>query len=360
MYRDRQQQRFATTMMRFQMKSRPSVRHLALIASTLALAACGGSGGGPDPIPGPPADPTDQQRAGAATTTATTNPNCAEGVLGPFYWEVGDAGGAKVSGRVGSGIDATTQMPVASASKWVYAAYVLQRRGGVASGDVPFLNFTSGYTEFRDTRCSVLDTVGSCLGDKTGRQLITIDKYSYGSGHMQNHAVAQMGLGPLNASALASEVGRIIGDFGFTYGNVNLAGGMHATPSGYGGFLRALLLGNLQMKGALGTHKVCADPTTCTSTAVNSPMDSAGTGETWNYSLGHWVEDDSKVGDHAFSSAGALGFYPWIDATKTYYGILARRATEADSQGYVSARCGRLIRQAWVTGKAVTATTPSP
>ena len=30
------------------------------------------------------------------------------------------------------------------------------------------------------------------------------------------------------------------------------------------------------------------------------------------------------AGDGAFSSPGLFGFYPWIDAGKTYYGVLAR------------------------------------
>ena len=92
-------------------------------------------------------------------------------------------------------------------------------------------------------------------------------------------------------------------------------------------------------------------------TAIATPIDA----ESWNYSLGHWVEDDPVVGDHAFSSAGALGFYPWIDRTKTLYGILSRRSDGLEGNaGYNSARCGRLIRQAWVTGVAVTSGAPTP
>jgi hypothetical protein len=71
--------------------------------------------------------------------------------------------------------------------------------------------------------------------------------------------------------------------------------------------------------------------------------------ESWHYSIGHWVEDDPKVGDGAFSSPGAFGFYPWIDASKTYYGVVAR----AEAPGALeSVYCGRLIRKAWVTGGA--------
>ena len=84
-----------------------------------------------------------------------------------------------------------------------------------------------------------------------------------------------------------------------------------------------------------------------------SPINSADTGEVWHYSLGHWVEDDPTVGDHAFSSAGALGFYPWIDKSKTYYGVLARDAGLEANAGYHSVQCGRLIRKAWTSATAL-------
>ena len=63
------------------------------------------------------------------------------------------------------------------------------------------------------------------------------------------------------------------------------------------------------------------------------------------------MEDDPVVGDGAFSSPGAFGFYPWIDASKTYYGVLARQG--AAGTGVDSVNCGRLIRKAWVTGVAL-------
>ena len=158
-------------------------------------------------------------------------------------------------------------------------------------------------------------------------------------------------------AALTSEITSQVGSFDFTYLQTNLAGGLNASASGYAGFLRRMLRGEFVMSSQLGSRKVCAS-SACTAGEVLSP---APPDEAWNYSLGHWVEDDPKVGDHAFSSAGALGFYPWIDSTKTWYGIVARRATSAAGQeGVKSMDCGRLIRQAWVTGVQVTGTTPTP
>lgn len=56
------------------------------------------------------------------------------------------------------------------------------------------------------------------------------------------------------------------------------------------------------------------------------------------------------MGDGAFSSPGAFGFYPWIDAGKTTYGVLAR--SESAGNGIDSVDCGRLVRKAWVTAVA--------
>jgi hypothetical protein len=61
---------------------------------------------------------------------------------------------------------------------------------------------------------------------------------------------------------------------------------------------------------------VCTNPRTCAQ-AVFAPLPP---NESWHHSVGHWVEDDPVVGDGAFSSPGAFGFYPWVDASRTHYG----------------------------------------
>ncbi len=58
------------------------------------------------------------------------------------------------------------------------------------------------------------------------------------------------------------------------------------------------------------------------------------------------------LGASNVSSAGAFGFYPWIDAGKTWYGIVARMDTAGGGSGFDSALCGQLIRKAWITGVA--------
>jgi hypothetical protein len=53
-------------------------------------------------------------------------------------------------------------------------------------------------------------------------------------------------------------------------------------------------------------------------------------------------------GDAAYSSPGLAGFYPWIDSSRTYYGVLAR-IDLSQGAGGASTACGRLIRKAWLT-----------
>ena len=113
----------------------------------------------------------------------------------------------------------------------------------------------------------------------------------------------------------------------------------------------------------LGSDPVCTTPNNpnCPS-AVFSPINNSRAGgpnnisdERWHYSLGHWVEDDPTVGDGAFSSPGKFGFYPWIDASKSWYGVIARNdvvnvySTDPKKQPYVtSVACGRKMRAAWL------------
>ena len=316
------------------------------LATSVLLVACGG--GGIDPAP-PPAT-SDAQRSAAATATAqsTTNP-CA--AVTPFYWEIGDRNARIASGSVNSASSATsytssTPMSIASASKWLYAAYVVQKQNATLSdNDIKFLNFRSGYTSF--SQCLPGQSVDGCVAYlNNGVHSDTTDGlFSYGGGHMEKHA-SLIGLRPLVNAGLASEIRSQLGsDVGIAYSQPQLAGGVVSTADAYALFLRKLLGGQLQLGALLGSHSVCTNPSTCAQ-AVSTPVPAT---ESWHYSLGHWVEDDPVVGDGAFSSAGAFGFYPWIDASKRWYGVLARQSV-ANGEGYDSAQCGRLIRKAWVTG----------
>jgi hypothetical protein len=190
-------------------KGKTMQKHSGLVTLTLfsafILAACGGDSSDSAvvvvPPPPPPGGPTDAERASAASTTAATNVMCSTTKLGTYYWEIGDASGAKVSATQGSGgPTATTVMKIFSSSKWLYAANVVQKRG-VQTADVPFLNFTSGYSKYGNAPiCNILrpdsDTVQGCvpLGGEDAQDPATIGRFDYDSGHMQHHAAQVMGL----------------------------------------------------------------------------------------------------------------------------------------------------------------------
>jgi hypothetical protein len=303
--------------------------------------------------------PADAIKKAAATTTTEKNPACV--AVAPFYWEIGDARGALISGSVARARGATapvasTVMSLSSASKWLFGAYAVEKMNGMpAATYVPFLNFTSGYAGLAGNSCPASATVDDCLAGAAGTQIAEdIGKFAYDGAHLQKLA-SLMGLGAADNTALAAEVSSQIGpEIGIAYRQPQPASGVAMSADQYTIFLRKLLVGSptpLLIGSMLGSDAVCTNPMTC-STAVSSPIPgSANPTESWHYGLAHWIEDDPIVGDGAFSSPGRLGFYPWVDATRTIYGVLAREAPDGPF-GYDSAVCGRSIRKAWVTGVA--------
>jgi len=240
-------------------------------------------------------------------------------------------------------------MAIASASKWIYGAYVVELRdGALTDADVQALTFRSGYTNF--DICGLQPTVEACLARGTNGDLSpeNVGKFFYNGGHMQKHAV-DVGLGPLTGSELATEIRNLVGtEVGLSYPTPQLAGGISSTAGDYARFLQRILGGELPMREALGTHATCTHLATCAD-AVYTPIPPQ---VSWHYSIGHWVEDDPMLGDGAFSSAGAFGFYPWIDSTATYWGVIARYDLEAaeptTTPAYDSVLCGSLVRRAFL------------
>ena len=328
-----------------------------LLATTTAacvlLAGCGGGGGETASASGGSGGvtvtTTDPGRIAAATATAQSATNACAGIR-PFYWEIGDRASALASGSVSSPASTTvytqtSMMSIASASKWLYATYVAEKRAGVLNADdYRYLNFESGYTSF--VSCDQGQTVAACqaMGTNGDYTASNDGKFFYNGGHMEAHAV-RFGLGALNNAGLAAELkSQLNPDGNLFYTQPQLAGGVYTSPAAYASVLRKMLGGQLKMGALLGSHAVCTNPRSCP-TAVSAPIPP---GESWHYSIGHWVEDDPKVGDGAFSSAGLFGFYPWIDASKTWYGVVAR-LEEAGALDSVD--CGRIIRKAWLTGQ---------
>lgn len=307
-------------------------------------------------LPGRCGSPTLAERSAAAAAAARSDAACV--AAQPFHWSLGDAGGRLAEGSVGpSAPTADTEMAIASASKWLYAAYVAERRAGSPSADDrSLLNFTSGWTGF--DICLPQQTVAQCQSHQGplirngGFDAAQVGRFNYSGGHMQQHAV-RMGLGELGNAALAREVGGTLG-LQMGYSQPQPAGGAVTTAAEYGRFLQRVTAGKLRIAALLGRDAVCTNPATC-STAVYSPVQGI---YSWHYAWGHWIEDDPATGgDGSFSSAGAFGFYPWIDAGRRWWGIVARRAegelgpNPDQRPARESAACGARIRAAWLAGR---------
>jgi hypothetical protein len=218
----------------------------------------------------------------------------------------------------------------------------------------------------------------------------TAGRFSYSGGHFQRFAVAAnnpnpadysyygsspygfgMGsdlysysteTGPLLANAVLTGLSTLSTSL-FTYAFPQLAGGVFANAGDYATFLQAILNNNLRINGYLGQNSVCTlpgaiNPDGSTCNAAYTPI----VDENMSYSYGHWVENDysQPYSDGSFNSAGAFGFYPWIDASKTYYGVVARfvqgvtfSGQSTIGNGYQSELCGREIRYSFLTGLPV-------
>jgi hypothetical protein len=299
---------------------------------------------GTDAAAGGDAGPSLASRTAAVEATIANDPLCT--AIPAFYWEIGDVSGPLASGAVGTTFSATTTMGIASASKLVFGAYVVERfKSDLTRIDASAMRMLSGYTSFANDSCVGTSTVADCFNTGSNATLTpaNVDHFYYNGGHFQKYAV-DLGLGGDDDAALTADIKSLIGtELAFAYGSPQLAGGIRTTASDYAVFLRKILSGGLAIGAHLGENAVCTLPSACP-TARYSPSPAA-----WHYSYGHWVEDDPAAGDGAFSSPGLFGFYPWIDAGKKYYGILARYSLAA--QAYVqSAECGARVRKAFLTG----------
>jgi hypothetical protein len=296
-----------------------------------------------------PPDPAIAPRIAAAAATANSSSNdCAK--IRPFYSEIGNSDRVLGTGSVSSGADptvytASSTMSIASASKWLYSTYNVQRTGGVLlAEDVKFLTFRSGYTNFVNCPQNSA-SAQACLEHGTNGEFTQATEgfFYYNGGHMQKHASLR-GLGSLDNKGLAEEIKSQLGsEIQLAYTQPQLAGGAYTSAEQYAKVLRKIMSGQLRMQSFLGVDAVCTNPKTCPNAAIYTPIP---TTENWTYSLGHWVESDPVVGDGSFSSPGLFGFYPWIDRSRTWYGIVSRVVIGGASD---SIACGRIIRKAWVT-----------
>ncbi|NVJ20204.1 MULTISPECIES: hypothetical protein [Myxococcus] len=313
------------------------------------------------------AQPTPRQLEAARQTARSTQNVC--GDVRPFYWEMGDASGKRVGGSVGLlAPSERSVMYLASASKWLYGAYVVEVRDGAPlPGDLPFLNFTSttprldaaGVSACKARHATVhgCDLSSGITGPLSDYGPATPARFVYQPGHLEAHADYAMGLGGSGTLALAAALKSRL-PLDVSYGSVNLAGGGRSSATEYAKFLRALMTGSLKLGALLGTSSVCASPA-CGNTGY-SPWFAS---EPVHYSLAHWVEpDDGAAHSGGFSSPGMFGFYPWVSKDKSTYLIVAREAllgvvgqtstTPAEqTPSGKSVLCGRLIKKAYFTGQ---------
>jgi len=311
----------------------------------------------------------------AAQATADQNPLCQAAY--PFYWVIGDASGNVVDGVEPSGqttITASTIFDIASASKLFYATYVVQMHGGVLSAtDIGFLHFASGYNNMGDNGVACLNysTAAACLASNprfTKKTPQDVGAFDYDSGQDENDACSDptLNICNLNTAKLSTTIStELMLSPPINYSEVLFSGGVHTNATSFAAFLRNIVNGTYYINALLGTSPVCTfpggnysnvgGPASCN--AIFSPI-----AQNWHYSLGHWVEDDPLTnGDGAFSSPGAKGFYPWISADHSTYGILARNISAGnnnESQGNISIQCGRLIRYAFLNNVVQTGSLP--
>jgi len=325
-----------------------------------------------------------------------------------FYWEIGNAAGEKRSGNGpgGSGgnqVRADDPMLIASGGKWLYSAYVVEMRNGTpSSSDIPYLNFKSGYHSLRSCTFPLTPaadrTVYKC-GEPGNNPKTDADapeplpeggtvpgSFYYDSGHFEAHAAndPSLLLATQTAPALGGVIGGKLGMADLSYAGLVFAGDARTTAASYGGFLQKVLKGRADQAGGLKIGQLLGTNDVCTSTATRMeglkrvPVDcnlkddrsdrsesvpplparlddtgvlpdgsvSVPNGPPWRYSLGHFVEKDQTV-----SSPGLLGFYPWIDASRQWYGVLARYQPVGLSY-QDSVVCGRAIRNAWLHARS--------
>ncbi|WP_020651002.1 hypothetical protein [Solimonas variicoloris] len=297
----------------------------------------------------------------AAATAAAEGAACTD--ARPFYWEIGGSSGAPIaSGQVG-GTDfaRNTTVTLASASKWVFAAYVLQRYSGIPTGSggaqiVDALNMKLGYTSLNDYLCQLTLTVSGCftVGSNDNHDSAADGHFFYNSGHGQYVAsqASLLNLGNKTRNTLFTEVNSYLNlGSSFGYANLPLSSGMQGNAADYATFLQRIMTGYYVISSYLNYSPVVTYP--CASGLSGcTPLGSVD----FHYSLHHWIEDNTGgtlsngktlgPGDGAHSSPGAFGFYPWITADKQYYGILSREASSGAPGDSIP--CGQAIRKAFL------------
>lgn len=254
-----------------------------------------------------------------------------------------------------------SQLAIASATKW-YSAAIFARlidRGVLALSDHPqdhldywtsdptdprsevtleqLLSFTSGMADPPVNASCTSDprqTLQACARElyDGAFQFAPGTAFYYGSSHFHvAAAMAEVATGSRWVDLVAAELAGPLGlsaDTGFVARAANnplVAGGMRSTARDYATYLEAFFTG----RHLPNWTTALSEDRTAQVVFEASPVAVALPGSAWHYALGHWIEcnsdrfDPDCVDDRIYSSPGAFGFYPWIDRSAGYWGVLA-------------------------------------
>lgn len=323
-------------------------KHLSILAAVILLASCGGGGGGAAPAQPVLPTPDPWEPVVAALEAAD---------IGDLALIVGNASGEQFRFEKGN-FSASTAYPVASASKWLTSATILQltEQGLLALDDRPqdYLSFWTD--DSADPRSRVtLDQLLSftagfhrppgqpgCIGDETIALRDCVEQlydagidaepgttYYYGPTHMQvAAAMAEVATGQSWSEVVRLTLVDLLGLSAattFAGGNPRASGSATSSAVDYAEFLRAQLAGDF-LGASLDT--LIAERLSGV-TIVSRPSTVEDNNVDWYYGLGLWRECDQPVWDASceslrrISSPGAFGWYPWIDLDEGYYAVLA-------------------------------------
>ena len=328
-------------------------RHTAYCASLLALAltllGCGGgSSSAPTAVSTPPADPWAPVIAELEASS-----------LDDLVLIVGTVEGEQFRYEKGQG-RADTVYPIASASKWLTSATILQlvEQGVMSLDDQPqdylgfwtddtndarsritlemLLSFTAGFhVAPLDPNCTGDEqlTVQSCAEViyNTGVDAEPGTTFYYGPAHMQvAAAMAEVATGQVwrDVVELTVALPLNLANTGFEGDNPKASGGASSTAAEYAEFVAAQLRGDLLTAGL----SQLTDQRTASLTVMSRPSAVEGASRDWQYGLGVWREcgraqwDAECEATTVVSSAGAFGWYPWLDLDQGYFAVLARNA----------------------------------
>lgn len=294
--------------------------------------------------------------AKSAAEAAAAGSSCS--LMGDFYWEIGSSTAVLAGGKrpnENASVSRTTKHDIASASKWVFGAFALQDNKNkgfttLTKAQTDKLTMVSGYSTQNTLRCASSPTVDHCLNNATVTQTRK-DKFYYDGEHFEK-LMSEQGYGSAGKTGIDAAYASALGQFGFTAGNVAVAGNLAGSAAGYADFLRKVMKDELEIGSKLGAGAVCADSAAFQNKCVARGLPRAlysPVNEPWDYSYGHWVEKENGSTVDAYSSPGLYGFYPWISTNKQLYGIISRKSNALNAYTN-SFQCGRAIRKAYLTG----------